>query len=604
MQASGRRARRCAAIGPGDLGRDEAPSPCGRRRASPRQVVTGTKSAGETLDHAYGFWNGTGPLDVRIPLAALRRRRRRAVVDISGATRADLRRSRTPTWTAPVRSVVTASNSAGTAFTPSVTTTAIAPAPPVNTVAPAITGTPADATTLTADPGTWGGTPTLTYAYRWQRCDALGAGCADIGGATGSSYQLTQADVDATIRLVVTATNAAGSASETTTPTTAVAPTAPVNAVAPVATGTLQEGQTLTAATAPGRARRPWPTPTGGSAATPPAPPARTSGRGRGHVRARSCGRGRVAARGRDGDQRCGSRLRALGQARAVVAAPAVAPAAEVTGGPPSAPRWSPTPAPGRATSPPRSATVAALRRGGRRLRGDRRRRRPQLLAGGTRRGVRLRVRVTAHERRQPAHPHPPTAVVAAGAAPAAAVPAVPAVCRQLAGNARYRRVKVRGVGTVRVRAYAASATAATSPIRVTTQITERPRQAGRLPARRVRLVQKIDAAARDIDHARSRSPALGHHVLPHRSNQAARAARAWCGWSCRRSPTRTQHRPALTDDRRRRSTPARRRPLADRRAALRGPRSAAAGDGARGSRWVGFLRVLPDRTAKPRRLD
>ena len=37
-----------------------------------------------------------------------------------------------------------------------------------------------------------------------------GANCADIAGATGSTYTLSAADVGATIRVVVTATNAAG----------------------------------------------------------------------------------------------------------------------------------------------------------------------------------------------------------------------------------------------------------------------------------------------------------------------------------------------------------------------------------------------------------
>ena len=41
-----------------------------------------------------------------------------------------------------------------------------------------------DGETLTADPGTWNGTGTLTYGYQWQRCDANGANCHDIAGAT------------------------------------------------------------------------------------------------------------------------------------------------------------------------------------------------------------------------------------------------------------------------------------------------------------------------------------------------------------------------------------------------------------------------------------
>jgi hypothetical protein len=50
--------------------------------------------------------------------------------------------------------------------------------------------------------------PPLSYTYRWQRCSP---GCADIPGATGSSYTLTSADQGAKILVIVTAANGAGS---------------------------------------------------------------------------------------------------------------------------------------------------------------------------------------------------------------------------------------------------------------------------------------------------------------------------------------------------------------------------------------------------------
>ena len=80
-------------------------------------------------------------------------------------------------------------------------------APPVNTVAPAITGTAEQGQTLTASTGTWSGTP--TYAYQWKR------GGGNIGGATASTYVLTGTDAGATITVTVTATNAGGSTSAT-----------------------------------------------------------------------------------------------------------------------------------------------------------------------------------------------------------------------------------------------------------------------------------------------------------------------------------------------------------------------------------------------------
>jgi hypothetical protein len=78
-----------------------------------------------------------------------------------------------------------------------------------------------------------------------------GGGCADLAGATGESYVPVQADVGSTLRVAVTASNSAGSATATSNPTAAVAagtgPTAPTNSVPPSITGTAQVGQTLTA---------------------------------------------------------------------------------------------------------------------------------------------------------------------------------------------------------------------------------------------------------------------------------------------------------------------------------------------------------------------
>ena len=46
-------------------------------------------------------------------------------------------------------------------------------APPTNTAAPAVTGTPKVGEVLTAQNGTWANTPTA-FQYQWQRCNAAG----------------------------------------------------------------------------------------------------------------------------------------------------------------------------------------------------------------------------------------------------------------------------------------------------------------------------------------------------------------------------------------------------------------------------------------------
>ncbi|HEX9832200.1 MAG TPA: DNRLRE domain-containing protein, partial [Mycobacterium sp.] len=83
---------------------------------------------------------------------------------------------------------------------------------PVNTVLPSTSGSTQVGGTRTATTGTWTGTQPISYAYQWLRCDASGGACADIGGATTSSYTIASADLDQTLRARVTATNSIGSA--------------------------------------------------------------------------------------------------------------------------------------------------------------------------------------------------------------------------------------------------------------------------------------------------------------------------------------------------------------------------------------------------------
>lgn len=120
---------------------------------------------------------------------------------------------------------------------------------PKNTVAPTISGIPQVGQTLTATPGTWTGSPS-TFTYRWQRCDPTGANCADIPAATGQTYVLTDSDVGSTIRVVVSAQNALGTATATSAPTAVVSALgAPTSTSLPTISGTPQVGQTLTAGT-------------------------------------------------------------------------------------------------------------------------------------------------------------------------------------------------------------------------------------------------------------------------------------------------------------------------------------------------------------------
>jgi predicted secreted protein len=96
-----------------------------------------------------------------------------------------------------------------------------AAAAPTNTVLPAIAGTPEDGETLTAFEGIWTGSPAFTY--QWQQ-DAAGNGTfANISGATSKTLALVTGNVGNAIRVIVTGTNAAGTASATSAATVVVA---------------------------------------------------------------------------------------------------------------------------------------------------------------------------------------------------------------------------------------------------------------------------------------------------------------------------------------------------------------------------------------------
>jgi hypothetical protein len=73
-------------------------------------------------------------------------------------------------------------------------------------VPPTIAGTAAQGQTLTADRGRWSGGPEQ-FTYQWKRCDAAGANCADIAGATAATYAVTPADAGFTLGVRAVATN-------------------------------------------------------------------------------------------------------------------------------------------------------------------------------------------------------------------------------------------------------------------------------------------------------------------------------------------------------------------------------------------------------------
>jgi hypothetical protein len=191
-------------------------------------AVTGTPRPGQTLTVNPGTWTGSPTFTYQWQADA---------VNITGATSStysvqadDVGKS--------IRCVVTATNGGGSTSANSNTLT-ILPLAPTNTGTPVVSGTPVVGNTLLATSGTWTGSP--TFAYQWQRDGA------DISGATSTTYVLVEADVDTSVRCVVTATNGGGSTSAASNALTVSAPATlpPVPGTAPVVTGVAITGGIL-----------------------------------------------------------------------------------------------------------------------------------------------------------------------------------------------------------------------------------------------------------------------------------------------------------------------------------------------------------------------
>jgi len=94
---------------------------------------------------------------------------------------------------------------------------------PVNTALPVVLGVAQEGGWLESSPGTWLNSPT-GWDYGWRRCNPAGNSCVEVAGASDWRYQLTSADVGNTLRVVITASNAAGTTTATSTETSVVAP--------------------------------------------------------------------------------------------------------------------------------------------------------------------------------------------------------------------------------------------------------------------------------------------------------------------------------------------------------------------------------------------
>jgi hypothetical protein len=172
-------------------------------------VISGPAGVGRTLSSSTGAWSGGTPTAY-----AYQWQRDSgagsAFVPIEGATSSSYTATEADA-SYELRVVATASDLAGEASATSAPTGQVVSAPQDASPGPSISGVAGEGQELSATTGTFAGAG-LSYSYQWQDCVPLDHACAGIAGATSASYALTASDVGYTVRVLVTATNAAGSA--------------------------------------------------------------------------------------------------------------------------------------------------------------------------------------------------------------------------------------------------------------------------------------------------------------------------------------------------------------------------------------------------------
>jgi hypothetical protein len=211
-------------------------------------VISGAPVVGETLRTEVGGWTGSPPPNYGHQwqrMAASEAEWR----EIAGATLPTYLLSAEDAGNT-IRVAVTATNSAGAELAFSASTDAIKQAPTLKSGSgPKITGDAREGTELSVDAGDWAGWPLdpFTYSYRWERASPDQEDWSTISVATqGSKYLLVRDDVGKQLRVEVTATNAAGSASAVSVPT-AVVVGRPMNTKLPSTEGQVKAGETLSA---------------------------------------------------------------------------------------------------------------------------------------------------------------------------------------------------------------------------------------------------------------------------------------------------------------------------------------------------------------------
>jgi fibronectin-binding autotransporter adhesin len=217
--------------------------------ATSTPVLSGTPAPGQTLQVSSGSWS-VQPSSISYQWQACNKNGR-LCAPIPGATSSSYLVAAADSGhrLVAIVSATAGKETQGTFSAASAMVAAGPPAPagPTASAGPSVTGTTEQGSQLTGATGTWTGSGTVTYAYNWYRCDAAGAHCLSIHGATKATYTQGAKDAGHTLGFAVHATDAAGT---TTAYAALVGPVAAANAplastTQPAISGTATVGQAL-----------------------------------------------------------------------------------------------------------------------------------------------------------------------------------------------------------------------------------------------------------------------------------------------------------------------------------------------------------------------
>jgi alpha-tubulin suppressor-like RCC1 family protein len=167
-------------------------------------AIAGLPEEGQLLSVGAGGWSGT---QASRYLYAWERCAGKKCSEIAGAN-GDSYRVAGADVGDTLRAVVTDQNLAGSRSATSLPTATVTYGPPVAIGFPAIAGKLREGGRLEAVTGRWVGAPPIEYTYSWEACGP--SGCTHT---SGSGYTLGEGTAGDTVKLVVTAHNALGSAS-------------------------------------------------------------------------------------------------------------------------------------------------------------------------------------------------------------------------------------------------------------------------------------------------------------------------------------------------------------------------------------------------------